>query len=237
MRILLAEDEQQLARVVMTALAHEGYQVEWAKDGQQAVQLAQQTVYDLMILDIMMPVKDGIEALKEIRASGHTNHVIMLTAMAEVDDRVTGLDAGADDYLTKPFSLKELLARLRSMSRRVDHYEAPQLALGNTQLKLEEMEVSANNAIRLAGKEAKLLALLMKNPGKALSQTYIYNHVWAGEPGPPDYELVNVYLAYLVQKLLSIRSNLQIVGQPSGPYQLLVEAAPTEPSQSLEGGD
>ncbi|WP_315271663.1 response regulator transcription factor [Abiotrophia defectiva] len=237
MRILLAEDEQQLARVVMTALAHEGYQVDWAKDGQQAVQLAQQTVYDLMILDIMMPVKDGIEALKEIRASGHTNHVIMLTAMAEVDDRVTGLDAGADDYLTKPFSLKELLARLRSMSRRVDHYEAPQLALGNTQLKLEEMEVSANNAIRLAGKEAKLLALLMKNPGKALSQTYIYDRVWADEAGPADYELVNVYLAYLVQKLLSIRSNLQIVGQPSGPYQLLVEAAPTEPSQSLEGGD
>ena len=237
MRILLAEDEQQLARVVMTALAHEGYQVDWAKDGQQAVQLAQQTVYDLMILDIMMPVMNGIEALKEIRASGHTNHVIMLTAMAEVDDRVTGLDAGADDYLTKPFSLKELLARLRSMSRRVDHYEAPQLALGNTQLKLEEMEVSANNAIRLAGKEAKLLALLMKNPGKALSQTYIYDHVWADEPGPADYELVNVYLAYLVQKLLSIRSNLQIVGQPSGPYQLLVEAAPTDPSQSLEGGD
>lgn len=237
MRILLAEDEQQLARVVMTALAHEGYQVDWAKDGQQAVQLAQQTVYDLMILDIMMPVMNGIEALKEIRASGHTNHVIMLTAMAEVDDRVSGLDAGADDYLTKPFSLKELLARLRSMSRRVDHYEAPQLALGNTQLKLEEMEVSANNAIRLAGKEAKLLALLMKNPGKALSKTYIYDHVWADEPGPADYELVNVYLAYLVQKLLSIRSNLQIVGQPSGPYQLLVEAAPTEPSQSLEGGD
>ena len=236
MRILLAEDEQQLARVVMTALAHEGYQVDWAKDGQQAVQLAQQTVYDLMILDIMMPVMNGIEALKEIRASGHTNHVIMLTAMAEVDDRVTGLDAGADDYLTKPFSLKELLARLRSMSRRVDHYEAPQLALGNTQLKLEEMEVSANNAIRLAGKEAKLLALLMKNPGKALSQTYIYDHVWADEAGTADYELVNVYLAYLVQKLLSIRSNLQIVGQPSGPYQLLVEAAPTEPSQSLEGG-
>ena len=237
MRILLAEDEQQLARVVMTALAHEGYQVDWAKDGQQAVQLAQQTVYDLMILDIMMPVMNGIEALKEIRASGHTNHVIMLTAMAEVDDRVTGLDAGADDYLTKPFSLKELLARLRSMSRRVDHYEAPQLALGNTQLKLEEMEVSANNAIRLAGKEAKLLALLMKNPGKALSQTYIYDRVWADEAGPADSELVNVYLAYLVQKLLSIRSNLQIVGQPSGPYQLLVEAAPTEPSQSLEGGD
>lgn len=237
MRILLAEDEQQLARVVMTALAHEGYQVDWAKDGQQAVQLAQQTVYDLMILDIMMPVMNGIEALKEIRASGHTNHVIMLTAMAEVDDRVTGLDAGADDYLTKPFSLKELLARLRSMSRRVDHYEAPQLALGNTQLKLEEMEVSANNAIRLAGKEAKLLALLMKNPGKALSQTYIYDHVWADEADPADYELVNVYLAYLVQKLLSIRSNLQIVGQPSGPYQLLVDAAPTEPSQSLEGGD
>ena len=90
MRILLAEDEQQLARVVMTALAHEGYQVDWAKDGQQAVQLAQQTVYDLMILDIMMPVMDRITALKEIRKSGDKSYILMLTAKSEIDDRVTG---------------------------------------------------------------------------------------------------------------------------------------------------
>ena len=109
MKILLAEDEQQLSRVLETAMTHEGYQVDTAFDGQEAVDLAKINAYDLMILDIMMPVKTGIEALKEIRQTGNTTHVIMLTAMSEVDDKVTGLDAGADDYLTKPFSLKELL--------------------------------------------------------------------------------------------------------------------------------
>ena len=97
MKILLAEDEQQLSRVLETAMTHEGYQVDTAFDGQEAVDLAKENAYDLMILDIMMPVKTGIEALKEIRRTGNTTHVIMLTAMSEVDDKVTGLDAGADD--------------------------------------------------------------------------------------------------------------------------------------------
>lgn len=115
MKILLAEDEEQLSRVLQTAMIHEGYEVDAAFDGQKAVDLALENAYDLMILDIMMPKKTGLEALREIRQSGNTSHVIMLTAMSEIDDKVTGLDAGADDYLTKPFSLKELLARLRSM--------------------------------------------------------------------------------------------------------------------------
>ena len=130
MKILLAEDEQQLSRVLETAMTHEGYQVDTAFDGQEAVDLAKENAYDLMILDIMMPVKTGIEALKEIRQTGNTTHVIMLTAMSEVDDKVTGLDAGADDYLTKPFSLKELLARLRSMSRRVATFTPNLLQIG-----------------------------------------------------------------------------------------------------------
>ena len=117
MRILLAEDEAQLNRVILAALEHDGYQVDSVFNGQEALNLANQNTYNVIILDIMMPIMTGLEALKEIRATGNTTHVIMLTAMAEVDDRVTGLDAGADDYLTKPFSLKELLARLRSIEQ------------------------------------------------------------------------------------------------------------------------
>jgi DNA-binding response OmpR family regulator len=118
MRILLAEDEEQLARVLKMAMTSSGYTVDAVDNGQKAVDLAKENAYDVIILDIMMPVKDGITALKEIRESGNQTYVIMLTAMAEVDDRVNGLDSGADDYITKPFSLKELLARLRSLERR-----------------------------------------------------------------------------------------------------------------------
>ena len=114
MRILLAEDEPQLNRVVKVALESVGYQVDTAFDGEQAVFAAKSNPYDVIILDIMMPVLDGIEALKQIRANGDKTYVMMLTAKAEIDDRVIGLESGADDYLTKPFSLKELIARLRS---------------------------------------------------------------------------------------------------------------------------
>ncbi|MFH7333523.1 response regulator, partial [Streptococcus agalactiae] len=109
MRVLIAEDEEQMSRVLSTAISHQGYVVDVAYDGQTAIDLANQNAYDVMVMDVMMPVKTGVEAVKEIRQSGNKSHIIMLTAMAEIDDRVTGLDAGADDYLTKPFSLKELL--------------------------------------------------------------------------------------------------------------------------------
>ena len=218
MKILLAEDEQQLSRVLETAMTHEGYQVDTAFDGQEAVDLAKENAYDLMILDIMMPVKTGIEALKEIRQTGNTTHVIMLTAMAEVDDRVTGLDAGADDYLTKPFSLKELLARLRSMARRADNYSPAQLQIGNTELRLDEQELRASNSIRLAGKELKLLQYFMQNSDKELSRRQILERVWSDEE--TDQELAFIYVSYLRQKLKSVHSNLEILGDEAGPFQL-----------------
>lgn len=130
----------------------------WIKafNGQEAVDLAAQNAYQVMIMDIMMSIKIGIEALKEIRSSGNTTHVIMLTAMAEVDDRVTGLDAGADDYLTKLISLKELLARLRSLERRVSEtFTAKILTLGSVRLDQDEQELVAGNAIRLSSRETK----------------------------------------------------------------------------------
>lgn len=222
MRILLAEDEAQLNRVILAALEHDGYQVDSVFNGQEALNLANQNTYNVIILDIMMPIMTGLEALKEIRATGNTTHVIMLTAMAEIDDRVTGLDAGADDYLTKPFSLKELLARLRSMARRADNYSPVQLQIGNTELRLDEQELRASNSIRLAGKELKLLQYFMQNSDKELSRRQILERVWSDEE--TDQELAFIYVSYLRQKLKSVHSNLEILGDEAGPFQLTEKA-------------
>ena len=162
MKVLIAEDEVQMNRVLTTALTHEGYEVDSVFDGQAAVDKAKENAYDVMVMDIMMPRKTGIQAVQEIRQTGNQSHIVMLTAMAEIDDRVTGLDAGADDYLTKPFSLKELLARLRSMSRRVDtNFTSNILKLGSVTLNVGEQELASQNTIRLAGKEAKMLEFFM----------------------------------------------------------------------------
>ena len=222
MKILLAEDEQQLSRVLETAMTHEGYQVDTAFDGQEAVDLAKENAYDLMILDIMMPVKTGIEALKEIRQTGNTTHVIMLTAMSEVDDKVTGLDAGADDYLTKPFSLKELLARLRSMSRRVATFTPNLLQIGQTSLNVGEHELISSNSIRLAGKESKMMEFLMLNAQKSLSTQEIFRHVWSkDEDEDLDEGFVWIYISYLRQKLKAIHADLAILGEDGGSFTLV----------------
>ena len=222
MKILLAEDEQQLSRVLETAMTHEGYQVDTAFDGQEAVDLAKINAYDLMILDIMMPVKTGIEALKEIRQTGNTTHVIMLTAMSEVDDKVTGLDAGADDYLTKPFSLKELLARLRSMSRRVATFTPNLLQIGQTSLNVGEHELISSNSIRLAGKESRMMEFLMLNAQKSLSTQEIFRHVWSkDEDEDLDEGFVWIYISYLRQKLKAIHADLAILGEEGGSFTLV----------------
>ena len=222
MKILLAEDDQQLSRVLETAMTHEGYQVDTAFDGQEAVDLAKENAYDLMILDIMMPVKTGIEALKEIRQTGNTTHVIMLTAMSEVDDKVTGLDAGADDYLTKPFSLKELLARLRSMSRRVATFTPNLLQIGQTSLNVGEHELISSNSIRLAGKESKMMEFLMLNAQKSLSTQEIFRHVWSkDEDEDLDEGFVWIYISYLRQKLKAIHADLAILGEEGGSFTLV----------------
>ncbi len=223
MKILVAEDEIQMNRVLTTALTHEGYDVDSVYDGQAAVDKAKENAYDVMVMDIMMPIKSGIEAVQEIRQTGNQSHIIMLTAMAEVDDRVTGLDAGADDYLTKPFSLKELLARLRSMSRRVDtSFTSNILTVGTVTLNVGEQELVSQNTIRLAGKESKMLEFFMLNAGKKLSTDQIFNHVWANDKDDPEIDngYVFIYVSYLRQKLKSIGANLVIEGEEMGDYEL-----------------
>lgn len=223
MKILVAEDEIQMNRVLTTALTHEGYDVDSVYDGQAAIDMATENAYDVMVMDIMMPVKSGIEAVQEIRQTGNQSHIIMLTAMAEVDDRVTGLDAGADDYLTKPFSLKELLARLRLMSRRVDtNFTSNILTVGTVTLNVGEQELVSQNTIRLAGKESKMLEFFMLNAGKKLSTDQIFNHVWANDKDDPEIDngYVFIYVSYLRQKLKSIGANVVIEGEEMGDYEL-----------------
>ncbi|KXT76591.1 response regulator transcription factor [Streptococcus sp. DD12] len=220
MRILFAEDEAQMSRVVTTALSHEGYVVDAVFDGQKAVDLSQAHAYDVVILDIMMPKKTGLEALKEIRASGNTSHIIMLTAMAEIDDRVLGLDAGADDYLTKPFSLKELLARLRSMNRRQENLTPSHYCLGNLTLDVVNQELKAENSVRLSSKESKLLTFLLQNHDKVLSTNEIFRHVWSDTTKDDPATYVYMYISYLRQKLQAVQANSHITGENGGDFCL-----------------
>lgn len=220
MNILLAEDEQQLARVLKMAMEKSGHQVDAVDNGQAAVDQSKQKAYDVIILDIMMPVKDGITALKEIRARGDRTYIIKLTAMAEEDDRVNGLDSGADDYLTKPFSLKELLARLRSLSRRTKDYSEDHLDYADLHLDSEEQVLESLNSISLSREETRMLSYFMLNAGKELSVDDLLRHVWKDEDDKADGKDVWINISYLRQKLQSIQSKAQIVGEQGGPFML-----------------
>lgn len=219
MRILLAEDEKDMSAALVAILSHSGYDVDAVYDGQAAVDKALANTYDCMVFDIMMPKKDGVEALKEIRGSGNLTPVIMLTAKSEIDDRITGLDAGADDYLTKPFAMGELLARLRSLTRRSQAYTPAKLSIGNIELDVEEQELSGKNSIRLASKETRMLKFFIANEGKPLSTQQLLDHVW-GDEEEADENLVWMYVSYLREKLAAVQANVEIFGQRGKDFWL-----------------
>lgn len=219
MRILVAEDEQQLSHVLSSAMTASGYQVDIANNGQEAVEQAKENAYDIIILDIMMPVKSGLEALKEIRATGNRTYIMMLTAMGEEDDKVTGLDAGADDYLTKPFSLKELLARLRSRQRRDDSYQVDVLEFGDLTLNGNDQSLESHNSISLTNRENRLLQYFILNANKELSANELINHVW-DENETADQEDLWINICYLRQKLQAIQSQVTISGEKTGPFMI-----------------
>ena len=159
MKLLLAEDEKDMAAALVAVLEHSGYEVDAVHDGKAALDLAQKGAYTCMVFDVMMPLMDGVTALKELRAAGDMTPVLLLTAKAEVEDRIEGLDAGADDYLPKPFAMGELLARLRSLTRRAETYAPAELSLGSVKLDVEKQELAARSAVRLASKETQLMQL------------------------------------------------------------------------------
>ncbi len=219
MKILLAEDERDLSRAVTAVMKHEGYEVDAAYDGEEADTLAGLNSYDAIVLDIMMPKKDGIEVLRNLRERADVTPVLMLTAKAEIENRVEGLDAGADDYLTKPFAMKELLARLRSMTRRKDTYMPRKLVLGNTTLNTENYELSSGNAIRLGKTEAELMGLFMLNPEKTFSTEELFEHIWKND-SDVDRGVVWAYVSFLRKKLFSVAADIEIKGEKGGSFRL-----------------
>ena len=220
MRVLLAEDEKEMSAAIKAVLEHFKYEVDTVYDGQAAVEQAHKRAYDCMIFDIMMPRLDGVDALKQIRRSGDVTPVIMLTAKAEVDDRITGLDAGADDYLTKPFAMGELLARIRSITRRERQFTQSRLSVGGVGLDTEEQELSCKSTIRLSNKETKLMKLFMLNAGKPFETGTLLAHVWKGEEDA-DSGIVWIYISYLREKLDAIGADVQISGQRDGTFFLM----------------
>ena len=216
MRLLLAEDEKQLSTAVAAILNASGYETDIVSDGVQAVEAAERNSYDCMVFDIMMPGKDGITALSEIREKGDVTPVIMLTAKSEVDDRITGLDAGADDYLTKPFAVKELLARIRSVTRRNGE------TFANLEFNTETQEVKGENTIRLSSKEGKLLRYFLLNPEKELTTETVFTHVW-NDAEEETTSIVWVYISYLRQKLESVQAQVEITGEEGGTFRLTVK--------------
>jgi DNA-binding response OmpR family regulator len=210
MRLLLAEDEQELSHALVTVLKHNNYSVDAVYNGQDALDYLNVGNYDGAILDIMMPKMDGITVLKKVRASGNSIPILMLTAKAEIDDRVLGLDSGADDYLTKPFSMKELLARIRAMTRRQTDATDSVLSFGNIALDRSKFLLSSpKDSLRLANKEFQMLEMLLVHPGQVISADQFMEKIW-GYDSDAEQNVVWVYISYLRKKLSALDANVTI---------------------------
>ncbi len=218
MKLLLVEDEKELSKAIKKVLEINKYDVEVAYDGLEALELIEYGIYDAIILDIMMPKVDGITVVKKMRQDKDNTPVLILTAKAELDDKVLGLDAGADDYLTKPFAMKELLARIRSITRRkgevIESYK-----LGNMKLDSETFELCASTRIRLTTKEYRLMEYLIRNKNMLLSTEKILDNVWEYDT---DVELnvVWVFISSLRKKMEQIGANYTIKSVRGVGYQL-----------------
>ena len=220
MRLLLAEDEKALAKALKAILERSNYSVDAVYDGEAALEYRAAGNYDEIILDIMMPKKDGLTVLKEIRKKGSKIPVLLLTAKGEVDDKVEGLDAGANDYLTKPFHAKELLARLRAMTRVQMESEDSQLKAGNVTLDRATFELTTpKGSIRLANKEYQMMEFLMSNPGHLISSERFFEKIW-GYDSEAELNVVWVYLSNLRKKLSSLDADIQIRATRNAGYSL-----------------
>ena len=220
MRLLLAEDEKALSKALTAILVRNHYAVDQVYDGQAALDYLQADNYDGVILDIMMPKLDGISVLKELHRRGNLIPVLLLTAKSEVDDKVLGLDAGANDYLTKPFHSQELLARIRAMTRVQAAQSNSTLQFGNVTLDRATFEVSSpTGSFRLANKEFQLLELLMNNPRCLISTQRLMEKIWVYD-SDAEINVVWVYISYLRKKLAALDANIQIKATRNAGYSL-----------------
>ena len=223
MRLLLAEDEKSLSRALTRILESSHYSVDAAYDGEEALDFLDVSSYDAVILDLMMPKVDGLTVLRTLRERNDLTPVLILTARSEVDDKVLGLDSGANDYLTKPFEPKELLARLRAITRIQTKNPNSVLQLGNVTLDRTNYELACGeNSIRLANKEFQLMELLMSNPGQVLSTEQIFERIW-GLDSDAETSIIWVYISYLRRKFKTLGANVLIKATRNVGYSLVVE--------------
>lgn len=221
MKILIVEDEVRLAESLCAILENEGYEVDTCFDGESGLDYAETGVYDLLILDIMMPKKDGIEVLRTLRQQQDTVPILLLTAKGTVPDKVLGLDSGADDYLPKPFDTGELLARVRALSRRAaGQVNVSQLAMGDLIFQPDSYELSCGSKkIALTQREGALLEYLMRNRDQVISKEQILDKIW-GFDSEAEHNHVEVYVSFLRKKLLSLEANVQIRTLRGMGYQM-----------------
>ncbi len=219
MRILYVEDEKYLAEAVIHLLKKDKIMLDHAEDGEEGLRLALKPNNDCIVLDIMLPKMSGLEILKIIRARGVKTPVIMLSALNEVEDKIKGLETGADDYLAKPFKTAELIARINALTRR------PPLAEQKT-IKFHDLEYDPSNrtlnGVPLTDKEAEIFLMLLKNPDSAVTKTQILAHVW-GADAELEENYVEVYMSYLRKKLKSLKSKVSIKTIRSLGYKLDVQ--------------
>lgn len=219
MRLLLAEDELSLSKALVHILEKNHYSVDPVYNGKDALDYLENGNYDAVILDIMMPCIDGITLLKKLRASGNQIPVLILSAKSEVDDKVLGLDCGANDYLTKPFDSKELLARIRTMTRSIQAVDS-KLTFGNITLDRATYELSsATNSFRLANKEFQMMEILMSSPKQLVSTERFFEKIW-GYDSDAELNVVWVYISYLRKKLSALNANIQIKVTRNAGYSL-----------------
>ncbi len=219
MRILLAEDEKALSKAIVKIFERNNYSVDAVYNGEDALNFIESGNYDVAVLDIMMPKTDGLTVLKTIREKGNAIPVIMLTAKSEIEDRVFGLDSGANDYLSKPFDSRELLARIRALTRGKTETDS-KLKVGNISLDRTTFELSSlTGEYRLTNKEFQLLEYFMQNPKRVLSTEQIMEKVW-GYDSDAEINVVWVYISYLRKKLSSLGADVQIKASRNAGYYL-----------------
>ena len=220
MRLLLAEDERDLADSLEAMLKHNNYSVDTVDNGQDALDYLMLDDYDGAILDVMMPKMDGVTVVRKLRENKKNTPVLLLTAKSEVEDKVYGLDSGADDYLTKPFVIKELLARVRSMTRRQATFTSNVLELGNVSLSKYTFELSTDkDKVRLSNKEYQMMEMLMRNPGNVIQTEQFLERIW-GYDSDSEINVVWVNISYLRKKLKALDANIQIKATRNVGYTL-----------------
>lgn len=223
MRLLLAEDEKALSRALKAILERDGYMVDAVYDGQAALDCLDTGSYGGAVLDIMMPALDGIEVLRQLRARGDLLPVLLLTAKSETDDKVQGLDSGANDYLTKPFAVRELLARVRAMTRAHSAQTDSRLTLGNITLDRATFALSSpTGSFRLANREFQMLEMLLCSSGHVIPEDRFMERIWAQE-GYTETSVVRIYISYLQKKLKALHACVRIRTVQKAGYVLEVE--------------